>query len=108
MRRSAGKGPSVWLVDDNPELRAQAVADLRSLRLDVLEIGTLDEFDHSIAETASDDHAPDAVIVDLRLGWSTKNLLAVDPIRDGLSCIERLRNTPATSSVAVVVYSALR
>lgn len=106
MSRGTDKAPSLWLVEDNPDQRAQTVADLRSLKLSVLEIGTLEEFDRRVARTTTGERAPDVVIVDLRLGWSSKDILAVDPIRDGLLCIESLKTNVTTSSTPIVVYSA--
>jgi CheY-like chemotaxis protein len=98
--------PTAWVVDDNGKSRADACDALRSIGVHATPIVSDDEFLNALATASGSAPAPDLVVLDLRLPWGDEASLVQNALVAGLTCLQRLREAPATRHVPVIVFSA--
>jgi len=95
-----------WIVEDNAKSLSEVKGIIRKRRLQILGIPTQRQFVEVLSAIGPARHAPDIVILDLRLPWDDPSVLAKNAIAGGLKCLGLLRQEQLTRNVPVVVYSA--
>jgi CheY-like chemotaxis protein len=87
----SGAGGAIFVIEDEPAVRAVLVEALATYGYDVREFGdaqkALDEIDHAV---------PDLILLDMRM-----------PRMDGFKFLSALRRKPAGQAVPVIIVSGL-
>jgi CheY-like chemotaxis protein len=95
-----------WVIDDNGRSRADAIGALRSIGIEAIGLAAETELDAALAAASISSHAPDLIVLDLRLPWADEATLVENALACGLACLQRLKTTEVTSNTPVIVFSA--